>query len=379
MKHLFLTLLMSITALSFAQKAEPVYSIAKEQKEVPWYKEQLDLWKKELDKNNQNGNAWINFYRANRALKIISETQADKESYQKACLKIISDLKITMPNSFEYYFISYSENGVSAEPADLLQAEKIRPLDPNIQDLLMIHYETIGDVALRNKYANHLLEQNDMSTLTLNWGYNILSELDENAILLTAGDNDTYAAWVIQGSKGFRPDVTVINTSLILLDSYRAIIFKKLGIPAYNLPVAKTNSEYIKGVHDLYQHILKHAKSVYFASTCVGNFQSEYEDKLYLAGLSYKYSETTIDNLPLIKRNYEKRYLLDYLTVHFTNHIGDKQAEYFNSTYLPSMIKLYQYYSESEDLNQKASLKPIIFKIAEQSGQLADVLQLLEK
>ena len=47
-----------------------------------------------------------------------------------------------------------------------------------------------------------------------------LSSCDQNAILFTQGDNDTYAILYIQSKYGYRQDVCVINTSLIGANRY---------------------------------------------------------------------------------------------------------------------------------------------------------------
>lgn len=360
------------------QKPETVYSIAKEVKETSWYEMQSRLWKAEIDKNTKNGDAWINYYRANRALRNLAPTEEDRNKWDTQCKSVHEQVWKALPKSFEAYFIQYSENGFRKDASeDLLAAQALRPNDPLIQDLLMIHYELRNDSEKRNFYAKRLYENNELPVGMLNWGYNILSELDENAILFTYGDNDTYAPWIIQATKGFRKDVRIINLHLILLNDYCDRVLKELGYEPFIIKEAQTEEEAKAQSKKLYEHLLKGKRPAYFSASAIKGFEEVFGDKLYLTGLAYKYSETSFDNTAIIRRNYEKRYLLDYLKEGFSHHIGNLKSEEFNGMYLPSMIKLYQHYTESEEFSRKLELEPLLLRIAEQSGQQADIYEFL--
>lgn len=378
MKKLFLSLILLSSILVYGQKTETVYSIAKEMREKSWYEGQIKAWKAEIDQNKKNGIAWTNYYMASRALRHLSYDNPEaRKKYDDLCHTIVADVKKAIPSSFEAYYLAYIEQGLAGTADNLLKAAEISPNDERLFDAMMIHNLLTFNQSGFEHYCNELFKSNDLSAGILNWGYNALSELDENAILFTTGDNDTYAGWIIQSVKNFRKDVTIVNTSLILIDDYRNRLFQQLGYDKLDLKTPQTEEEYLANMNLIFSHFFKGKRPVYVSATTIHSFEKDFGDKLYLTGLAYKYSESEFDNQSIIRRNYEKRYLLDYLDQIFSYNISDLKGEELNGMYLPSMIKLYQQYDESEETAKKQRLQSLLLKIAKQNGQQDEINKLL--
>ncbi|MFH1843866.1 MAG: DUF2723 domain-containing protein [bacterium] len=67
------------------------------------------------------------------------------------------------------------------------------------------------------KFFEHDRSEN---VIAREYAWNLLAGLDENAILYTNGDNDTFPVWYLQEVEHFRRDVTVVNLSLVNLPWY---------------------------------------------------------------------------------------------------------------------------------------------------------------
>jgi tetratricopeptide (TPR) repeat protein len=71
---------------------------------------------------------------------------------------------------------------------------------------------TIAAVPIQDHWETHDRRGNFVAR---DYAYNMLVGLEENAIIFTNGDNDTFPLWYIQGVEGFRTDVRLVNLSLL--------------------------------------------------------------------------------------------------------------------------------------------------------------------
>jgi hypothetical protein len=65
----------------------------------------------------------------------------------------------------------------------------------------------------------------------MDFSYNMIAGLEKNAILVTNGDNDTYPGWILTRVVGYRPDVQLVNQSLLNTDWYPRTL-ESLGVPS---------------------------------------------------------------------------------------------------------------------------------------------------
>ncbi|MBN2009235.1 DUF2723 domain-containing protein [candidate division KSB1 bacterium] len=89
---------------------------------------------------------------------------------------------------------------------------------------------------LANNFHSHDRSGNYVA---FDYSYNILQSCEENALLFTNGDNDTFPLWFLQEVYGIRKDVRVINLSLLNTHWY----IKQLKTRDFPVPINLTDAQ----------------------------------------------------------------------------------------------------------------------------------------
>lgn len=116
--------------------------------------------------------------------------------------------------------------------------ERAVALDPDFVDpwfSLVGVYMYNDDDERTNLALRRLLESGIIADCIMDYNYNTLIGLDSNAVLITNGDNDTYPAWILTRILKIRPDVSVINRSLLNTEWYPPYVMKR-GAPRFITP-----------------------------------------------------------------------------------------------------------------------------------------------
>lgn len=377
-KLFVVVMLATFTFQSFAQKPEPVYSVVRQIHDFDWYEQQAKAWKQEIDRGTNDKMAWVYWFHANRYARFADAKKRENSSasYFQTPETIIKLAEKAIPNSFELYYLKSKDDTGGHESGDcIMKAQALKPYNPLLLPELMNHFQFIQDKANLEIVSKKWIESNEMPQEIMITAYNNLISLEPNAILLTNGDNDTYPYWVLQNGQNIRPEVMILNISLSVIDSYREVLFKSYNIPALNI----TNGSDRRS-ETIIKHIVENVQDrpIYVTVFTDQDVYKSYADKMYLIGLSYKFSKERFDNLAVIRNNVENKYLLDFLKHSFYNNYAQTVVNQMGTGYLAIFLKLYEHYQASGETAKAQKIKELA-KLVADKGNTTDWMKYFEK
>ncbi len=364
------------TEISAQEKPQNVYSIVKEYHDFEWYTHQYDLWNKETSTNSQSEIAWLNLYSAARMAKITG-TENERETWNSKQKDVVERMQKAIKDTYTYYDILAWEYQVwdaktQKEQEKVmkysLKAYSMDKDNPRVYPTLMNIYHVFQENdAKKIEIAKQWKKSTDLSPNLMALAYNMLISTKQNAILLTAGDNDTYPLWVAQSADGFRSDVTVLNLYLIMLPEYRNRMFKKLGIPALD----GENVDQLTITNHIIQHKTTHP--LYFSNSGILPEDSVIHKNLYNIGVIYAYCEEKLNNEAIIVENMENRLLLDHLRYNYYQSNFPEMDRRHNYTYISALVILFKHYQLIDNKQKELETKELILKVAGNSPYMDEI------
>lgn len=388
MKYLLLAVLIIAVPCIRAQKPEKIYPNAREHKSIPYLKEQAAAWKKVITAEPKNVEAWYNYYYANRNLNFNDTTDKRSVTEKETSIKqLIDEMGKNIPDSYEYNLCKWMSGGWDMKLIPYLKkAQELGENRTEHLDYSIVLAEMERNIEKRDLYVKLKHKAGQFSSGMLYYNYNVLIGLPLNSILLTAGDNDTFPIWYLQ-SLGIRRDVTIIHLHLIGIKEYAEPIYRENGIDYWKV-YQGTNQDTTKIYKaslrkDFIKQMAANAKNrpvcIALTAPLAGKCDDSVKEKLYLTGLSYQYSNLPIDNMALLKRNFEKFYKLDYVETSFFDDISPALVSHINSNYIIPMLKLFDHYKASGDNQKEEWIKSKLLAISkgkEEEKQIKEHLAL---
>ncbi|HHE54340.1 MAG TPA: hypothetical protein ENL21_01060 [Caldithrix abyssi] len=326
-------------------KPETVYRLIYQAKPNEWYQQQAKLWEAEVKRNPQNPQAWRNYYFATRYAWPSERTHEAFKAKNEKMEQIIQGMEKAIPGTYEYYYIKYYHYAPykKAKIEWLEKAYQLQPENPETYYSFLTHYAVTSQTNKFKTFAKKLYESKDIAPALLWYNYNALISCAPNSILFTNGDNDTYPVWILQQAKNIRPDVLVLNINLIR--GYPEYLKELLATQNINIDPEQFSRKNLQTfLNGLIQKILEKSPKtkIYMGLTLNPAVFKNFEDKLYLVGLCYQYSEEDIDNLAILKKTITRKLMLDYLRVHWydENYLANQVVDQINLNYAVIFMRL---------------------------------------
>ncbi len=236
--------------------------------------------------------------------------------------------------------------------------------------------ETAGDRQRVAAICKEWYASGQYSPGLLNWNYNALMSVEQNALLFTQQESDTYPAMLLQYALDVRPDVHVISFQLLENQKYRAFLVGMEGF--LDIPKDCSMSDFLLQILNPKSSKNAPSKPVYFGSMTNKNLLQADKEKLYLTGLALKFSPKPFDNVATLRYNFENRFRTDYLELSFEPESDPAAIARTNLNYIPALLLLHRHYSASGE-NEKASrIQSLATRIARLGGREMEVRSFFE-
>jgi hypothetical protein len=310
-------------------------------------------WEKITKTSPKNEEAWLNYYKAVRFGSYTEHSREISKDEKKKLNEIIAKMEVEIANSYSYHYAYYLNGNKSDDALSHLQtAYFMHPENQELWDDMLFNSVVADDQVEVSRFAGMLQNAGVYDAAEMEYNRNVLNSLEQNAMLITHGNVDTYPLILLQKNEGFRADVKII-----CLDWINNVRYKYLIETTFKLMPGRIRPA------EAYQPLDEICKSksnyaIYLALTIPPDVLSKYASNLYCTGLAMKYSQQAIANITSLEYNWSKLFKTKYV---------DSVKE-LNRNYLIPLCQLYGYYLSVSNASAAGLVKDQIKRLSTQFG-----------
>jgi tetratricopeptide (TPR) repeat protein len=339
------------------------------------------FWEEYQKRYPQSGRALLEM---GKAMRYLGEKMGDvKDTFSRA-------VQLEPDNAEALYYLglimSCKHNSPEYEKGVSL-VEKAQEMDETFPDpyyALWVHYLKAEKYKMADRQLYQLFKLKDIPSPLLDYAHNMLISVDKDGILFTNGDNDTYPPVLLQIIQKIRPDVTIVNQSLLHTTWYTSYLRDRYG----TLPIRYNDEELEKLMEDkrgkeygksLFLHIIEEAakedRPVFFAIT-LAHMRGQ-ENHLALEGLVYRWSQEErpdpTEEIPIAvtqcEENLYNRYRMDSITDWFFDWSKYPAVSRLMTNYIALYGKLAHIYCTEGQIEKCREAISRALQICDSTGQ----------
>lgn len=351
----------------------PIQEPAVELKPESYYQNQQYWWSQKVRLEPKNADAWYNYYQAVRLTGFEAGNKSVNPNTQQQLSRILGKMEQQLGSkNFEYQYLAYLEQPNDSKAYDhLKQAFLFDPNRSEIYDDLAALAEQKGDKVEREEVILRMAQSGLYSEGILQYNRNVLHSIDSNGILFTNGTYDTYPLWVLQQIHSLRTDVQILNLDLLGNAEYRNKRYEELGLTEVSEgdPIQDKASYFAAFVQ------ANPGRPLHFGLTIDRQAIREVKDRLYLTGLTFRYSEQRFDNLSLLAEVWENQFDRKDLETNSTN----STERNLKQNYSVPLALLALHYHQLGEKEQADQVKLLALQLAGDSTRKTQLTRYFDK
>ena len=291
----------------------------------------------------------------------MSERKTPTSEQLKYMENYLNNLREIGPNSYERNIAEFQFSKYSSDKFIYLQkAERHNMDNKEVQKLMVSHYEIIDDQRKKSEYLKKLYDSKYFSDDLSYYAELVLKSVDDNALLITHGIEDTYPIWMKQQINKIGTNIHVLSLDLIHDDNYREK-FKSLGYVFPNRSII--DSDYLTEFKSL-----NSGKKLNFSMSIPGNYFKNIVDDLLIEGVTF----TNMSSNNVLMNNSFYNYLKG--NKKFTSP-NTAKGEKLQLNLIPMLFLLH----EKDTKISSNELEQLMFTITKRLGRDRELKNLLSK
>lgn len=268
-----------------------------------WQVEELDrsttALAKQLDtQGSASVQAQLDLFRNERNTALVLGQGEIKASDERKLVALGEQLERSAPGSFEANMARYYLDLPSAKAYEALaKAQAIGPERPELLGPLLADAARRNDPSALKTQASALAKRGTVHPGLMRMADDLVLSVEQNAVLIVAGEMDAYPLWIRQYAEGKRQDLLIVDMRLLENAEYRQVIWKAVLAKG----ATPNNADAFLGA------IGRSSERPIYLSLSLGKERlAPFERSTFPTGIALKYSTSPTPDMKLLEERWAR-------------------------------------------------------------------------